>query len=399
LSGAYCRAFRAALLRWFDRNRRSLPWRADRDPYRVWVSEIMLQQTRVAAVLDRYPRFLERFPSVFSLARARTSSVLAAWSGLGYYRRARLMHAAARLIVREGKGRFPHDCTGWRRLPGVGRYTAAAIASICYDEPCAVVDGNVERAIRRALGEDAAGVPPQRAKNGGAGNPGVWARAAELLDRRRPGDFNQAFMELGATVCTPQSPRCPGCPVRRLCRTFPAEVPPAVPKRRARQKVRLAYALAVAKGRVFLVQRGNRETVMPGMWELPQLPWPLPGGGAWEGLPPQQAKIGLAGDPIPPQQAKIGLAGDPIPPQQAKIGLAGDPIPPQQAKIGLAGDPIVLKHAIMDTDYLVHVVWHSSRQHLPLPFAEAGKWFNARRAAGLPLTGLARKALKRAHLI
>jgi len=151
---AQLRSFRRALLAWYDRHRRDLPWRRDRDPYRVWVSEIMLQQTRVAAVLDHYARFLERFPTLQSLAAARQASVLAIWSGLGYYHRARRMHQAAKVIARERDGRFPHTADEWLELPGIGRYTAAAIASIAFDEPVAVVDGNVERILQRLLGNE-----------------------------------------------------------------------------------------------------------------------------------------------------------------------------------------------------------------------------------------------------
>ena len=186
---------RHALLAWYDAHRRDLPWRRDRDPYRVWVSEIMLQQTRVAAVLEHYARFMKRFPTVKALAAARESSVLAAWSGLGYYHRARRMHQAARQIVGEHGGEFPGTAEEWLELPGIGRYTAAAIASIAFGEAVAVVDGNVERVLERLLGRD-------------GGREAAWQHAEALLDRERPGDFNQAMMELGATICTPRSPQC-----------------------------------------------------------------------------------------------------------------------------------------------------------------------------------------------
>src|ERR1700682_466789 len=147
---------RRALLAWYDHNRRDLPWRQSRDPYHIWVSEIMLQQTRVAAVLPRYEKFLRRFPTVQKLASARVTSVLAEWSGLGYYRRARNLHTAAKEIVRERAGIFPQDSETWRKLPGIGRYTAAAIASIAFGEPVAVLDGNVDRVLRRLLGRHSA---------------------------------------------------------------------------------------------------------------------------------------------------------------------------------------------------------------------------------------------------
>ena len=186
LSDSQQRRFRKNLLAWYDLHRRDLPWRASRDPYRVWLSEIMLQQTRVAAVIAHYREFLRRFPTVEKLAAAREASVLAAWSGLGYYRRARMMHAAAKLIVRDHGGKFPESEEGWRALPGIGRYTAAAIASIAFGEPVAVVDGNVERVLQRVAGTRLAGEE-------------LWTEANRLLDVNRPGDFNQAVMELGAT--------------------------------------------------------------------------------------------------------------------------------------------------------------------------------------------------------
>src|SRR5208337_3777211 len=175
---------RHALLAWYDQNRRELPWRGDGRAYRVWVSEIMLQQTRVAAVLDHYARFMRRFPTVQSLAAAREPSVLAAWSGLGYYHRARRMHQAAKEIVRDRQGEFPRSAGEWSQLPGIGRYTAAAIASIAFGEAVAVVDGNVERVLQRVIGAKLS-------------REAVWQRAQDLLDRKRPGDFNQAMMELG----------------------------------------------------------------------------------------------------------------------------------------------------------------------------------------------------------
>src|SRR5258708_9537843 len=195
---------RRALLTWYDANRRDLPWRKTRDPYRVWISEIMLQQTRVAAVIPRYVEFLRRFPSVQKLAAARESSVLAQWSGLGYYRRARNLHNAAKIIKREKV--VPQTAETWRALPGIGRYTAAAIASIAFDEPVAVVDGNVERVLRRVLGS-------AMTKNES------WEAAQSFLDPARPGDFNQAMMELGATICLPGQPQCQPCPISKFCCT------------------------------------------------------------------------------------------------------------------------------------------------------------------------------------
>jgi len=245
------RAFRRQLLRWFDRHRRQLPWRADRDPYHVWLSEIMLQQTRVAVVRERYPDFLARFPTLESLAAAKIAEVLAAWSGLGYYRRAHALHAAARQLVE--RGGFPRTAEELARLPGIGRYTAAAIASIAFDQPYAVVDGNVERVLDRLF--------QARGKH-------VWSVAGELLSPRRPGDFNQAIMELGATVCLPKAPLCDQCPVFAWCRTRGVGTSRA---RSPRRKRSIAYRLIIRNQTVFLVRRDDHKTLMPGMWELPQM--------------------------------------------------------------------------------------------------------------------------------
>src|SRR5271165_4058176 len=216
--------FRRQLLAWYDLHRRDLPWRVNRDPYRVWLSEIMLQQTRVAAVIAHYHEFLLRFPTVEKLSAAREASVLAAWSGLGYYRRARMLHAAAKVVARERGGKFPNNAHALRELPGIGRYTAAAIASIAFAEPVAVVDGNVERVLQRVTGQRLAGEE-------------VWSTAEKLLDHERPGDFNQAMMELGATVCTPRSPACLTCPIVELCATR-GELPgPAKPSRQKKLEI------------------------------------------------------------------------------------------------------------------------------------------------------------------
>jgi A/G-specific adenine glycosylase len=244
------RVFRHRLLRWFDRHHRQLPWRADREPYHVWLSEIMLQQTRVPVVVERYTAFLASFPDVERLAAAKITEVLVAWSGLGYYRRARALHATAREVVK--RGGFPRTAEGLADLPGIGRYTAAAIASIAFGQPRAVVDGNVERVLGRLF--------RVRGKQ-------VWSVAGELLSPRRPGDFNQAMMELGATVCLPQSPLCNQCPVFAWCRTRGAG---ASRRRSIRQKKPIAYRLAVRDHAVFLVRREDHKSLMPGMWELPQ---------------------------------------------------------------------------------------------------------------------------------
>ncbi len=250
------RNLQSSLLGWYDEHRRDLPWRADGDPYRVWVSEIMLQQTRVAAVLEHYARFMRRFPTVEALAAAREQSVLALWSGLGYYHRARRLQQAAKIIVRERGGDFPQTADEWQELPGIGRYTAAAVASIAFGEPVAVVDGNVERVLERMFGAAAT-------------KETAWLRAESLLDRDRPGDFNQAMMELGATICTPRAPQCLVCPLITWCGTRgTTALQPQAPRKRKQ----VCYGLARRGDAVWLVQRPGTATLMAGMWELPSLP-------------------------------------------------------------------------------------------------------------------------------
>ena len=248
--------FRRTLLAWYGENQRALPWRRDRDPYRIWISEIMLQQTRVAAVLSRYERFLERFPSLAGLAAAPVDSLLAEWSGLGYYRRARELHRAARILVREQKGVLPQTASDLVRLPGIGPYTAAAIASIAFAEPVPAIDGNVERVLTRVIGKR------QRRRD-------LRDAAEQILDRARPGDFNQALMELGATVCLPSRPRCPACPVRGFCSTRGHGELLRLKRRRRKRKI--TYALVERGHEVILVKRDPRSHLLPGMWELPQV--------------------------------------------------------------------------------------------------------------------------------
>jgi A/G-specific adenine glycosylase len=243
--------FRSNLLRWFGKEQRALPWRETKDPYRILVSEIMLQQTRVAVVEDRYKKFLKQFPTAKQLARAQEQTVLAAWSGLGYYRRARNLRAAAKKIV--SNGGFPQSAATLQELPGVGRYTAAAVASIAFGEPVAVVDGNVKRVLRRIAGRNL----PDEA---------CWRAAEQLLARNRPSDFNQAMMELGALVCLPGVPLCGRCPVARQCISRGAM---AKTKSQARLKASVHHALSQRNGSIYLQQREKSASLMPGMWELP----------------------------------------------------------------------------------------------------------------------------------
>jgi A/G-specific adenine glycosylase len=259
---------RRRLLEWYERSRRDLPWRRNRDPYAIWVSEIMLQQTRVAVVVERYQAFMARFPTLMTLARAPEQEVLAAWSGLGYYRRARMLHKAAQHVADHGQGKLPQMAAELRLLPGIGAYTAAAVASIAHGERVAVVDGNVERVLCRLEGWKAGSGSQLRRK--------IDALATDLVDPDRPGDSNQALMELGATLCSPRNPRCEECPVADDCKTQ-GEHPTAPRPKMLRRDV--AYALTMRNGRkagqthreVLLEQRPAAQTVMPGLWELPSL--------------------------------------------------------------------------------------------------------------------------------
>jgi A/G-specific adenine glycosylase len=345
-SGPSLAQFRRSLLSWYDQHKRDLPWRHTRDPYRVWLSEIMLQQTRVAAVTEHYREFLKRFPAIEKLAAAREASVLAAWSGLGYYRRARMLYAAAKQIVREGQ--FPRTAAELRDLPGIGRYTAAAIASIAFDEPVAVVDGNVERVLLRLVGK------PLTAED-------CWKTANELLETPRPGDFNQAMMELGAVVCTPRTPACLTCPVIEWCATR-GELPRE--GKAARQKKKeIHFALHCREGAVLLVQRAPHVSLMPGMWELPEA---------------EDAGIEKA------------PAGHRIP----ALRLATRPNDKANGKVSGKRELILtLKHSITVTDFTVKV-WRESEAS-----CAGGKWIPQARLGGVALTGLARKILRRAEIL
>jgi A/G-specific adenine glycosylase len=261
--GANPRLIRARLLDWYDRGHRDLPWRRTRDPYAIWISEIMLQQTRVQAVIPYYEKFLRRFPTLESLARASQHEVLACWSGLGYYSRARNLHQAARQIG--GAGAFPRDYESIRLLAGVGDYTAAAVASIAFDLPHAVMDGNVMRVIAR-LGNDAADIAASATR---ARFRGI---AQQLLDRRQPGRFNQALMEQGATVCLPRRPLCPSCPLNRCCEAHGRGTADQLPvKLRRIQPVEIAETLLLIErgGRILLREREAHQKRMAGFWELP----------------------------------------------------------------------------------------------------------------------------------
>lgn len=339
--------FRRRLMGWYRSHARDLPWRGVDDPYRTWVSEVMLQQTRVAAVLEHYERFLRAFPTLVSLALAPESAVLAAWSGLGYYRRARMLHKAAKFILRERGGVLPTTSSELRTLPGVGEYTSAAIASIAFGESIAVVDGNVERVLLRITGRDEEGTA--------AGRAFVQAQAAALVPKRKvtgeinaAGDHNQAMMELGATICLPREPLCLQCPVYAMCKTRGEHI---TPKKRGQRSMPAAYLLSLRKSgtltEVLLTRRASNASLMAGMYELPPLPQDV---------------------------------------------IAGR-------------EPLLrLRHSITNTNYYVQVFAPRGTEDRALrravPTAKSDLlWTRTNRLAQEPLTGLARKILQRLNVM
>ena len=334
---------RRKLMGWYKEHARELPWRGVDDPYRTWVSEVMLQQTRVVAVIDHYEEFLRKFTTLVALALAPESAVLAAWSGLGYYRRARMLHKAAKFILRERGGVLPATSVELRTLPGVGEYTSAAIASIAFGESIAVVDGNVERVLLRITGRDEEGTA--------AGKAFVQAQAAALVPPRRvtetvnaAGDHNQAMMELGATLCLPRAPLCLQCPLYAQCQTRGEHI---TPKRAGQRSMPAAYLLSLRKRgtltEVLLERRANNASLMPGMYELPPVP------------------------------------------QDAVEGR----------------EPVMrLRHSITNTNYYVQIFAPRGPQDQALRRAvSAAKsglfWIRTNRLQQQPLTGLARKVLQR----
>jgi len=257
-------AIRRNLLRWYHANARDLPWRRTRDPYAVWLSEILLQQTRVDQGLPYYERFLTQFPTVKSLASANEHAVLKAWEGLGYYSRARNLHKAARIVAIDRKGEFPKNAEAWQALPGVGRYTAGAIASIVYGEAVPVLDGNVIRVLTRLFDIDACSDQPSVRDQ-------LWELAGELVPESDPGDFNQAMMELGASVCAPRNPSCSDCPLENSCLSLRAGTQLSRPVRKAKKTVphkEMVLGAIVKRGRILIAKRPSKG-LLGGLWELP----------------------------------------------------------------------------------------------------------------------------------
>ena len=339
--------FRRRLGSWYRESARVLPWRGVGDPYATWLSEIMLQQTRVATVIDRYQEFLRRFPTIHDLAIADEEDVLALWSGLGYYRRARMLHRGAQFVDREFGGKLPRSEVKLRTLPGVGEYTASAIASIAFGESVAVLDGNVERVLLRVLGQAEQKGAKARASLADAAQKLMPAASRKSSGENAPGDHNQAMMELGATICLPRAPLCLQCPVVELCRTRGEHVTGVREKMQSRT---VAHLLVVRKRgvatEVLLERRASDASLMPGMLELPVLP------------------------------------------VAATVGR----------------EPVLrLRHAITNTNYYVQVFSEGaagSGLMEDLPAAQDDlKWVATTKLAQQPLTGLARKALQRLNLM
>jgi A/G-specific adenine glycosylase len=368
--------FRRRLSRWYREHARELPWRGVGDPYATWLSEIMLQQTRVATVIDRYREFLLRFPTIGDLAKANEAEVLALWSGLGYYGRARMLLRGAQFVEREMQGKLPRSAAELRKLPGVGEYTAAAIASIAFGESVAVLDGNVERVLLRLLGEPEEKSARARArlvgiaqllmplaKSGRAAKSGPAGDRGDLPggNGNPPGDHNQAMMELGAMICLPRAPLCLQCPVVELCKTRGEHATGARTKMQSRT---VSHLLALRKRgvdtEVLLERRAREASLMAGMMELPGLPL-----DATEGREPA----------------------------------------------------LRLRHAITNTNYYVqvftesvvsegemgepvaeHSLEHSLLEQIPAAKADL-EWVSTTRLAQQPLTGLARKTLQRLQVM
>lgn len=425
--------FRTALSVWFRKHARALPWRGIRNPYATWLSEIMLQQTRVATVIDRYSEFLERFPTIADLAAAPEDDVLALWSGLGYYRRARMLHRGAQFVVRELSGKLPVTSAELRTLPGVGEYTAAAVASIAFGESIAVLDGNVERVLLRLLGlpeeKSAAArtvllrtanelVPPAAKRAGGKANP--------------PGDHNQAMMELGATICLPRGPLCLHCPVFDFCRTRGEHLTAARMPLRSRH---VACLLATRKRgtatEVLLERRAAEASLMPGMLELP----PLPLTAVETREPVLRLRHSITDTNYYVEvyaEAATGVSveiydtpGDGLTEQMPEGGQAtGKPLPVTargtieaaavQLSLGTPADSVFapdLGQEAPEDDMEVFGDAEGTRsagdaRHRPaglraeIPAAEADLlWCGTQRLHGQPLTGLARKALQRLGLM
>jgi A/G-specific adenine glycosylase len=328
-----------------------MPWRETRDPYAIWISEAMLQQTRVETVIPYWERFLRRFPDVHALATADLDDVLGAWAGLGYYSRARNLQAAARVIDRDHGGKLPNDAETLQTLPGIGRYTAGAVASIAFDRPEPILDGNVKRVLARLLGiREDIGRPATVER--------LWEEAGALAHGPHPGDLNQALMELGATVCTPRTPRCEACPVSQCCDARAkgdAESLPIKARKKAARKVEAVAALVVRRGKALAVRRPSRG-LLGGLWDLP-------GGDL------------MAGD-----TPRAGLSRA----LRERVGL----------EISRASEIGTVEHVFTHRKLTLHVYRaNTSTQRIRLDGFEAHKWLSTRAISALPHASVTAKAL------
>ncbi len=348
-----CTRLRRALLAWYDRSKRDLPWRADRDPYRVWLSEVMLQQTRVETVIPYFESFLERYPTLSDLACAPLEDVMSMWSGLGYYRRIRHFHAAVREVHAEYAGTVPDDPDVFRSLPGVGEYTAAAVQSIAFSKRMPLIDGNVERVMARLLAHGD-NVKTRTSHQ-------VFRRELEaLLSPRRPGDFNQALMELGATVCVPRRPMCDACPWRSDCLARAQrreERLPVLPERKNPINVNWLTIVPVRGAEFWLVQRPEGG-LMPGLWNFPTL----------EGLTWNRLRRGKRVAGLPPV-----------------FRLA------REATRACLGPRRGMRHHVMNRRIDVDVIQLPLERSRSRRLGGAGQWTSAAQIARLPVCGLTKK--------
>ncbi|WP_013321509.1 A/G-specific adenine glycosylase [Gloeothece verrucosa] len=254
---------RQLLLSWYQKHHRDLPWRNQRNPYYIWVSEVMLQQTQVATVIPYFHRWLERFPTIDDLAQAELQPVLKAWEGLGYYARARNLHKAAKLIIKNYNGFFPNSLAEVLSLPGIGRTTAGGILSAAFNQPVSILDGNVKRVLSRLI---ALSVPPSQAL------PQLWALSDHILDPDNPRDFNQALMDLGATVCTRANPKCDQCPWQGYCQAYNKGIQSRLPMREESTPIphkRIGVAVIYNHQEEILIDRRPTDKLLGGLWEFP----------------------------------------------------------------------------------------------------------------------------------
>ena len=350
-------AFRKSLLRWFNANARDLPWRRTSDPYAIWLSEIMLQQTQVATVVAYYERFLKRFPTISHLAQAHEQDVLKLWEGLGYYRRARQLHAASRVVASQHAGEFPCDFEQIRALPGIGRYTAGAIASFAYNDRQPIVEANTIRLYCRLLGIE----EDPRSK---AVQQKLWQFAEEILPARNPGQINQALIELGSQVCKPRQPLCDACPVARHCLAKQINrvdlIPKAAKKTNYEDALEAAVVVRDQKGRILLRQRTNAER-WAGMWDFPR------------------GNLAIGSAALEPASLDLVRVSELVTNQTG-------------AKINLIGERFRIRHGV--TRFRIELVCFDADLLAPLKPREDLRWVSAAQLTEIPLSVSARKLAK-----